>query len=616
MSLLGKSSAFVLLFAGLLFVVVPEAPADEAATVGQPNFAAIEGLAKHGLTWKRQPKLVGRWVEEMSLATPLPEYPRPQLVREQWQNLNGEWDFLGDGPLPPEIPTAFPEQALVPSATQAVTSCLAKEWTRGWYRKTFTIPDRWQGEKVLLHFEAVGGIASFYCNSTKLGTSSGSFKRISFELPAVKQGEDCEILVHFDDTDPRIPRGKPDHVSGLWQTAWLEPVPTDYIRSFQQTPDIDAGQLKIEVEANREGDGANNNLTLVAVARDNGQEVARSEGHYGKPLLLNIKNQKLWSPEDPFLYDLTLTLKKGDTVVDRVDSYFGMRKISTGEVDGVPRIFLNNKVYYQAGLLDQGTWPDSFYTTPSDKCLKFEIETSKQLGFNVLRKHVKIESARWYYWCDVLGMLVWQDLPCQMYFNGRPYKTDEDKQFARDDMDAMIRQYYNHPSIISWVIFNETWGQFEPRAMTIAAKQLDTSRLINATSHVWPNEHGRRRYNADYFDEHCYERLLHFDDYDVHLPSTFGEFGGIAFRTPGHMEKHEHYRGYGHHAYSPEELLKQYKDLVVQARKMRDSHALCAIIYTELTDFYHEINGFITFDRKVVKVDAEKLREINMIFRE
>ena len=303
-------------------------------------------------------------------------------------------------------------------------------------------------------------------------------------------------------------------------------------------------------------------------------------------------------------------------MVDRVESYFGMRKISTGEVDGKPRIFLNNKVYYQVGLLDQGTWPDSFYTQPSDKCLKWEIETAKKMGFNVLRKHVKIEEPRWYYWCDQLGMLVWQDLPCQMHFNENAFETEEDKQFARDDLDAMIQQLYNHPSIVSWVIFNETWGQFDPRDMTLRTKRLDRSRLINATSHVYGNKHNRNRYTVDYHDEHNYWRNLKFKDYNTHVPSVFGEFGGIALKIESNIEKRDDYKGYGKWARSPEHLLEMYKDLVVQSVKLREKENLCAIIYTEITDYYGEINGFITFDRKVVKVDAEELRKINMLFRD
>ncbi len=611
MNVATKCSAWFLLVLGLLGAAAQGEEADAKRESGQSGTASKQDQTKHSLRWKRTPKLTSRWVEELSLSTPLPEYPRPQMVRDDWLNLNGEWDFLGDGPMPPELPETFPEKALVPSATQAVTSCLEKEWQRGWYRKTVEIPSAWQGEKVLLHFEAVGGAATVYFNSRKLGKNTGSFNRFSFELPELEAGKANEILIHFDDTDPRIPRGKPEHVSGIWQTVWLEPVPEDSIRSFRETPDIDAGQLILEVDSTCSGD----EFTLVATAHEDGKEVARVEGRSGETLLLDMQDPKLWSPEHPFLYDLTLELKRGDVVIDRIKSYFGMRKISTGEVDGVPRIFLNNEVYYQVGLLDQGTWPDSFYTQPSDKCLKWEIETAKELGFNVLRKHVKIESSRWYYWCDVLGMLVWQDLPCQMYFNERVVKTEEDKQFARDDMRAMIQQYYNHPSIISWVIFNETWGQFDPRDMTKRARKLDSSRLINATSHVWPNDHGRRRYNADYFDEHCYERHLHFYDYDVHIPATFGEFGGIGYKVEENTENHENYRGYGPHATSPEDLLSQYKKLLVQARRMRDTQHLCAIIYTELTDFYHEINGFITFDRKVVKVDPEELRKINMLFR-
>ena len=603
MSLTWKWSALFLFLTGAMF-------AGEAQ--GEGGSAAIESQSKHSLSWKRTPKLTSRWVEELSLATPLPEYPRPQLVREEWLNLNGEWDFLGDGPVPPALPKDFPDKALVPSATQAVTSCLAKPWIRGWYRKRVAIPAAWEGKKVLLHFEAVGGISTVYVNSKELGKNNGSFKRFTFELPEVKTGQSHEIVIHFDDTDPRIPRGKPGRMSGIWQTVWLEPVSQRYIRSFRQTPDIDAGQLKMEVDAAHAADG----FTLLATAHDNGNTVASAQGNVGEPLVLDIKDPKLWSPEDPFLYDLRLELRKGEAVVDRVQSYFGMRKISTGEVDGMPRIFLNNEVYYQTGLLDQGTWPDSFYTQPSDKCLKWEIETARKMGFNVLRKHVKLECSRWYYWCDVLGMLVWQDLPVQGYFSGKNPETEGDKQFQRDGLRDMIEEYYNHPSIISWVIFNEGGGQFEPRQMTALAKRLDDSRLINTTSHIWPNDLGRKRYNADYYDAHCYQRTLTFYDNDAHIPATFGEYGGIGYLVKDNSEEHQRMWGYGPDAESEEELLVAYENLVIQACRMRAPQNLCAIIYTELTDFYGEINGFITFDRKVVKVDVEEMRKINMLFRD
>jgi hypothetical protein len=248
--------------------------------------------------------------------------------------------------------------------------------------------------------------------------------------------------------------------------------------------------------------------------------------------------------------------------------------------------------------------------------LKWEIETARQMGFNVLRKHVKLECSRWYYWCDVLGMLVWQDLPAQAYFARRAVETEEDKQIQRDALRDMIEEYYNHPSIVSWVIFNEGCAQFEPRQMTSQAKRLDSSRLINTTSHIWPNDLGRKRYNADYYDAHCYERTLRFYDYDVHIPAVFGEYGGIGYLIKENSEEHERMWGYGPDAESEEELLNAYRNLVIQSCRLRTPHNLCAIIYTELTDFYGEINGFITFDRKVIKVDVEEMRKINMLFRD
>lgn len=357
--------------------------------------------ARLGPERKRDSGMESRWVEELLSANPLPEYPRPTLVRKDWSNLNGQWDFLGDGPMPPALPSQFPDKALVPSATQAVTSCLAREYHRGWYRKTIEIPQQWAGKKILLHCEAIGTRSRIFFDGKQLGVHEGGFERISEELPGCTPGQKHEIVIYFDDTDVRMPRGKPGKVSGIWQTVWLEPVSKDYIASFRQTPDIDHAQLVLQVNA------ANPALTITATALTQGKTVATAEGQVGQAFKLNIPDQKLWSPEDPFLYDLVLELKKDGQTIDRVESYFGMRKISTGEVDGQPRIFLNNEVYYQTGLLDQGTWPDSFYTQPSDKCLEFEIQTAKDMGFNVLRKHVKIEAERWYYWCDTIGMLVW-----------------------------------------------------------------------------------------------------------------------------------------------------------------------------------------------------------------
>lgn len=569
---------------------------------------------EHSLTWKNEPKLVSRWAEGLSLETPLPEYPRPQLVREDWLNLNGEWEFLGEGPEPPELPTEFAEKALVPSPTQAVTSCLEKEWTHGWYRKSIEIPAAWTGKNVLVNFEGVGGITTVYCNGQELGSNTGAWNRFSLQLPA-EAGTSCELIVRFDDREPRLPRGKPDKFSGIWQTVWLEPVPEVYIRGFRQTPDIDTGHLGLRCQVS----GVREGLTLSVAAYDGEMEVGQIEASAGDALTLQVPDPKLWSPEHPFLYDLTLELKKGDKVIDRVTSYFGMRKIECGEVDGKPRMLLNNEVYYQVGLLDHGQWPESHFTPPSDESLKWEIEMAKAMGFNVNRKHLKVEASRWYYWCDVLGMLVWQDLPRQNHFLGQAHSTEEDKDFARNALRGMIEQFYNHPSVICWVIFNEANSQFEPREMTILTRNLDQSRMIDTTSHVWPNAFNRKQYITDFYDFHCYSRTLHFGDtYDAplmaHVPVALGEFGGIGYLFPENTEKHETYVSYLTDATSEEELLCYYKALIFQARQMRETHDLCAIIYTMITDRISEINGWITYDRKVTKVDINELRKINQLF--
>ena len=348
---------------------------------------------------------------------------------------------------------------------------------------------------------------------------------------------------------------------------------------------------------------------------DSGQRVASASCAAGDALALSIPDAKLWSPESPFLYDLTLELTKDGQVIDRVKSYFGMRKIEAGEIGGVPRFLLNNELCYQVGLLDQTFWPESWLTPPSDEAMKWEIEQAKEMGFNVLRKHFKVEAARWYYWCDVLGMLVWQDLAPQAHFGHKAHETEEDKDFQRNALTDMITQLYNHPSIITWVIFNEAGGQFEPRAMTIRARKLDQSRLIDTCSHVWPNKFNRTRYSGDFYDYHCYSRNLGLgNEYNAHIPSALGEFGGIPYRIEGHLWEAYRYYGYGDDATSADDLLNHYEDLVRQACVLRDTHSLGAIIYTEITDWMGELNGFITYDRKVVKVDPERLRRINNLF--
>ncbi len=540
------------------------------------------------------------------------------MTRQAWRNLNGEWDFLGDGPVPPQLPDNFPDKALVPSATQAITSCLEKEYERGWYRKTIEIPDDWAGKKILLHCEAIGTKSTIYFDGIKLGDNESGFKRISRELPACIPGKPHQILIHFDDTDERMPRGKLHRLSGLWQSVWMEPVPNDHVISFKQTPDIDTSRLEIQVAATDPG------LTVTVTALDEGKTVATAEGTGRESIALQIPDQKLWTPENPFLYDLRIELKKDGAVIDRVESYFGMRKISRALVDGAPRILLNNTVYYQTGLLEHGRWPDSIFTQPSDECLRWEIQTARDMGFNTIRNHLKIESERWYYWCDKLGMLVWQDLPVPTFFSAYRPKSEEDKQIQRDTLRDMIVQRYNHPSIISWIIFNEGGAQFEPRKMTLLAKKLDPSRLINTTSHIWLTDEAKRqpgdsqtRFNTDYYDTHCYERTLKFyEANNSYIPAAFGEFGGIGYTIEDHAwQTPRKPWGYGPMAHSAEDLISEYEKLVKQAVAMRESDDLCAIIYTELTDHLDEVNGFITFDRKIIKVDVERMREINMMFR-
>ena len=523
----------------------------------------------HSLEWKREPLLVSRFSEGLLLKKPHAEYPRPQLEREEWLNLNGEWDFLHNGPAPDELPESFTERALVPSPTVAVTSCVEKESLKGWYGKSFEIPKKWKKKRVLVNFEAVGGHATVFVNGNKIGEHKGSFDRFSFDITDYLVRGTQRLLVHFDDSDPAIARGKPGKLPGIWQSVWLEPVSDNHIVSYRQTPDIDNSSVRFQVNTSREQSG----LEFFARVYKGKDLVVEGRNGVESDLVLNIENARLWSPEDPFLYDLELEIRKGEKVLDKISGYFGMRKISIEKENGVPRIFLNNKLYYQIGLLDQGYWPESHLTPPSDEALRWEIEQAKKMGFNALRKHVKVEAARFYYWCDRLGMLVWQDLPHQKLFIKKVHDDEEAKAAQRSNLTKMINQLYNHPSIIMWVIFNEGWGQFEPEKMAGLAKDLDQSRLIDATSHVWENwatDLGILRYNYEIYDLHRYSRTLSLENENPEIPSVIGEFGGIGYYIEGHTEKHDKYRGYGPDATSGDELLDAYRDLVLQLVELRD----------------------------------------------
>ena len=445
-------------------------------------------------TWQaEQAPLMTRWAVEVSPENALPEYPRPQLVREEWLNLNGLWEYALR-PQDEAQPDAFDGNILVPYPVESALSGVMErvEGRRLWYRRSFRVPERWAGQRVLLQFGAVDWETTLWINGTEVGTHRGGYDPFGFDITeALAETDDQEIVVSvLDPTDAGTqPRGKqvnsPEGIwytpsTGIWQTVWLEPVPPTHITDVQMTPDIEAGVLELEVQGNKIGN-------VVAAVLDGEEVIADVRGVVGETLKLPVPDAKLWSPDAPFLYDLELRLESAGGVVDEAVSYFGMREISHGpDKNGVPRLLLNGEPLFQYGLLDQGFWPDGLYTAPTDAALRYDLEMTKELGFNMVRKHVKVEPARWYYWADKLGLLVWQDMPSGDAFAaenaGQITRSPESAEQFELELQRMVDNLRNHPSVVMWVLFNEGWGQYDTVRLTEWLESYDPSRLVNSVS--------------------------------------------------------------------------------------------------------------------------------------
>jgi len=562
-----------------------------------------------GEEWKpATAPLMTRWAKDVSPENAHPEYPRPQMVRGDWLNLNGVWELAVLGPEAP-VPSGkdFPLRILVPYPVESALSGVMQRADRVWYRRTFQIPEAWKGQRVLLHFQAVDWETNVLVNGREIGTHRGGYDAFSMDVTdALKPGGEQELEVRVFDPSSRgdQPRGKQvddprgiwyTPTTGIWQTVWLEPVPASRIGRLLVTPDVDASCLRLSVE----GVGTGENHTIEAIARDGETPVALATGGVGAEIELAIpKDQlKLWSPNDPFLYDLTVTLKHGDTVLDEVASYFGMRKIELAKDDqGFTRIRLNGEFLFQVGPLDQGFWPDGLYTAPTDEALRYDIEVTKQLGFNMTRKHVKIEPYRWYYWCDKLGLLVWQDMP-----SGNN-KTPESKEQFETELRQMVAGLRNHPSIIMWVIFNEGWGQHDTERYCEEIKKLDPSRLVNNAS-GWADKQA-----GDVLDIHKYPGPA-APQPEPKRAGVLGEFGGLGLGVDGHTwtDKTWGYRG----TESSLELTQRYQSLLRQVWQYRETHAMSAAVYTQITDVETECNGLMTYDRAITKPDVKKVAAAN-----
>jgi hypothetical protein len=540
-----------------------------------------------------------RWAADVTPDRVLPEYPRPQMVRTAWQNLNGSWEYAVLDAAAPQ-PGTFAGRILVPFPIQSQLSGVAapvSDTQRLWYRRTFRAPALGRDTRLLIHFGAVDWKTDVTVNGKTVGSHTGGYDPFSFDITdALKGSGDQELVVSVTDPTDRgtQPRGKQvlepksiwyTAVTGIWQTVWLEPVPAAHISGLEIVPDAATGSVSVRVLASSNAGGA-----AEVSALDGTRVVATASGPAGQPVVVRIPQAKLWSPDSPFLYDLRVRLGR-----DEVRSYVGIRTVTVQrDAAGVNRLFLNGKPLFQYGLLDQGWWPDGLYTAPTDEALRSDIERSKELGFNLIRKHVKVEPARWYYHCDRLGMLVWQDMP------SGPDKPVENRAAFAPELEHVVDALRSFSSIVMWVPFNEGWGQHETERYVAWLKQHDPSRIVNNASGWTDTGVG------DVSDAHSYPgpAMPLLEDKRA---AVLGEFGGLGLPLEGHtwIDK----GNWGYRSYkTTEDLGRAYRDLMYQLRIMV-GEGLAAAIYTQTTDVEIEVNGIMTYDRQVVKLppDAKAL---------
>ncbi|NLR82235.1 glycoside hydrolase family 2 protein [Chitinophaga eiseniae] len=582
------------------------------ALLGLPGISALQAQQSYQM---KPIAIQSRWAKEVSPQNALPAYPRPQLERKNWENLNGLWEYAITA-ANAAIPATFDGQILVPFPLESGLSGVKRSLLpdqRLWYRRTIQMKPA-AGERTLLHFGAVDWQTTVYLNGKEVGTHTGGYTAFTIDITAAaKTGENILVLKVYDPSDKGIgPHGKqvlnPADIyytpsSGIWQTVWLEQVPRDYIAGLLLTPDIDKSLLDITVNAPA-------GYTVTATALKNGAVAGQVKGKSGVPLQLKISHPELWTPGHPALYDLSVQLLKGNTTVDEVKSYFGMRKISVAKDEkGVDRIFLNNKPYFNLGTLDQGFWPDGLYTAPTDEALAFDIKAIKAMGFNTIRKHIKIEPARWYYWADKLGILVWQDMVSPNH--GLPEGA---KAAFEAQCKETLAQLHNHPSITTWVLFNEKWGQFDQQRLTEWIKHTDPSRLVNGHSgeYLYVNEKLRSPspnayISADLTDVHSYPNPRNA----IQQPGkarVLGEFGGIGVFIPHHQWNAT--SAWGYILEKPAALKYKYT-IMNQHLQLLQRQGLSASIYTQPFDVEGEQNGLMTYDREVVKIPFTEIRKIH-----
>lgn len=590
------------------------------------------------LMWQRKPApLMTPWTSLVGPNNALPDYPRPALARKTWQSLNGVWEYLGrsGAPLPaePPPPGKYPERILVPYPVESALSGIGRHDDQMWYRKVFQVPAGWQGRRVLLHFGAVDQVATVWVNHQQVAHHEGGYTEFSADITDALRGSGVqEIAVRVEDRNEAGPfpvgkqRNRPAGLfytgaSGIWQSVWMEPVAPAHIEKLDITTDLTS------ISVTPKTAGTTDERAVVFVSQRNGRVVAIGSGAPGETIRVPVPKPRLWSPDDPYLYDLKVALiPPSGKPVDAVSGYSGLRTISViPDPQGRRRIALNGKITFLNGPLDQGYWPDGIYTAPTDDALKSDLEWTKQLGMNFVRKHAKVEPARWYYWADKLGLLVWQDMPSLDVSLHIPVGPAPDpvrlaKANFEKELLAMVDQLRSVTSIVGWVPFNEGWGEFDTARIAEAVKAADPTRLVNANSGVNCCKSRGDSGAGDIFDDHTYvgpgrptssPRGVHLaaNGSPDHRVRVAGEYGGLGLaldqnRWPGPAMSYEM-------TGSPAHLTARYVEVSRILEDIVREGGLSAAVYTQTTDVETEVNGFLTYDRWLVKMDTAAVAERN-----